>query len=66
MYTHIIILLAFHSRAGDIPFNRRCGIYSGFHFLLAHYVPPFEHVKDKCAINQQYLKAVDLHFVKSA
>ena len=29
------------------PFNRRCRIYLGFHFLLAHYVPPFEHVKDK-------------------
>ena len=29
------------------PFNRRCHIYSGFHFLLAHYVPPFKHVKDK-------------------
>ena len=29
------------------PFNRRCRIYSGFYFLLAHYVPPFEHVKDK-------------------
>ena len=28
-------------------FNRRCRIYSGFHFLLAHYVPPFEYVKDK-------------------
>ena len=28
------------------PYNNRCGIYSGFHFLLAHYVPPFEHVKD--------------------
>ena len=27
--------------------NRRCRIYSGFHFLLAHYVPPFEYVKDK-------------------
>ena len=26
------------------PFNRRCRIYSGFHFLLAHYVPVFEHV----------------------
>ena len=26
---------------------QRCRIYSGFHFLLAHYVPPFEHVKDK-------------------
>ena len=22
-------------------------MYSGFYFLLAHYVPPFEHVKDK-------------------
>ena len=29
------------------PFNRRCRIYSGFRFLLAHQVPPFKHVKDK-------------------
>ena len=36
-----------------------------FIFILAHYVPPFERVKDKCDINQQYLKTVDLHFVKS-
>ena len=28
-------------------FNRRCRIYSGFHFLFAHQVPPFNHVKDK-------------------
>ena len=27
--------------------NRRCRIYSGINFLLAHYVPPFKHVKDK-------------------
>ena len=48
-----------------LPFNRRCRIYSDFHFLLAHYLPPFEHVKIKCDINQQYLVTVDLHFVKS-
>ena len=30
-----------------IIFNRRCRIYSGFHLLLAHYVPLFEHVKNK-------------------
>ena len=29
------------------PFNRRCRIYAGFHYLLAHYVPLFKHVKDK-------------------
>ena len=29
------------------PFHRRCRIYLGFHFLLAHYVPSFKHVKDK-------------------
>ena len=29
------------------PFNRRCRIYSGFHFLLAQYVPHFKYVKDK-------------------
>ena len=28
-----------------LPFNRRCRIYSGFHFLLAHKVPPFKHVE---------------------
>ena len=37
---------------------------SGFYFLSAHQVPPFKHVKKKCDINQQYLKTVDLHFVK--
>ena len=35
------------------------------HFLLAHYVSAFKHVKDKSVINQQDLKSVDLHFVKS-
>ena len=29
------------------PFTRRCRIYSGFHFLLAHQVPHFNYVKDK-------------------
>ena len=29
------------------PFNSRCRIYSGFHFLLAHTVTHFKHVKDK-------------------
>ena len=49
-----------------LPFNRRCRIYSGFHFFLSHSVPPFKHVtKFKCYINQQYLKTVDLHFAKS-
>ena len=28
-------------------------------------VSPFKHVKDKYDSNQQYLKTVDLHFVKS-
>ena len=36
----------------------------GFHLLLAHYVPRFEHVKDKSDINLQYLETVDYHFVK--
>ena len=36
-------------------------------FLLAHYIPPFKHVEDNIIydINQQDLKTVDLHFVKS-
>ena len=41
---------AYHASSDNdihLPFNRRCRIYSGFHFLLAPYVPPFEHVKDK-------------------
>ena len=29
------------------PFNRRCRIYLGSHFLLAHYVPHFKYVKDQ-------------------
>ena len=29
------------------PFDRRCRMYLGFIFLLALYVPPFKHVKDK-------------------
>ena len=32
-------------------------------FLLAHKVPHFKYVKDK--INQQDLRRIDLHFVKS-
>ena len=30
-----------------LRFNRRCRIYSGFHFSLAHQVPHFKYVKDK-------------------
>ena len=35
------------------------------HFLLAHYISAFKHVQIKSDINQQDLKFVDLHFVKS-
>ena len=34
-------------------------------FLLAHYISAFKPVKEKCDNNQQDLKFVDLHFVKS-
>ena len=36
-----------------------------FTFLLAHYISDFKPFKDKSDINQQDLKFVDLHFVKS-
>ena len=35
------------------------------HFLLAHHISAFKHVKVKRYINQQDLNFVDLHFVKS-
>ena len=35
------------------------------HFLLAHYISAFKPAKDRNDINQQDLKFVDLHFVKS-
>ena len=41
------------------PLTAGVAYIRGFHLLLAHQLPP---VKDK---NQQYLKTVDLHFVKS-
>ena len=36
-----------------------------FTFLLAHHISDFKPFKDKSDINQQDLKFVDLHFVKS-
>ena len=47
------------------PFNRRCRIYPGLYFLLAHQVPHFNMLEIKCDINQQDLKRVHFHFVKS-
>ena len=29
------------------PLTAGAAYISGFHFLLAHFVPPFKHVKDK-------------------
>ena len=45
--------------------NRRCRIYSGFHFYwhIKYYL--LNMLKIKYDINQQYLKTVYLHFVKS-
>ena len=40
-------------------------MYSAFHFLLAHKYHLLNMLKIKCDSNQQYLKTVDLHFVKS-
>ena len=46
------------------PFNRRCRIYSGYYFNLHIKYHLLNMLKIKCDINQQYLKTVDLHFVK--
>ena len=49
-----------------LTFNRWCRIYSGFQFLLAHIKYHFLNMLTiKCDINQQDLKRVNLHFVKS-
>ena len=38
----LVIIMIVH-----VTFNRRCRIYSGFYFLLAHWLPHFKYVKDK-------------------
>ena len=45
------------------PFNRRCRIYSGFHFFLAHYVPVFEHVNPFTTIHDGNFRRHSLMYV---
>ena len=64
--TNIIFYMSFHIFELLSPASRiRCRIYSGFHFLLAHWVLHLNTLMIKCDINQQDLKRVDFHFVKS-
>ena len=42
-----LLQVSSQTRQRHYNFNRRCRIYSGFQFLLAHLVPPFQHVENK-------------------